>query len=91
MQMLLMVISYYFSQYFKTFNAQDTASIVFCSTHKSLTLGIPILKIMFHGYSHLSQVSLPLLIYHPTQIILGGMIVSQMKDWIHSHKKRPPI
>lgn len=55
-------------------------------------LGIPILRIMFHGYSHLSQISLPLLVYHPTQIILGGLVVSQIKDWMHTQRiKRPPV
>ncbi|KAJ8956124.1 hypothetical protein NQ318_016579 [Aromia moschata] len=74
------------------FSPQDVIAIIFCSTHKSLTLGIPILRIMFHGYSHLSQISLPLLVYHPTQIILGGLMVSQLKDWVHSQKvKRPPV
>lgn len=57
-----------------------------------LIVGIPILRIMFHGYSHLSQISLPLLVYHPTQIILGGLVVSQIKDWMHAQKiKRPPV
>jgi sodium/bile acid cotransporter 7 len=79
----------YLHQYF---TAQDTVAIIFCSTHKSLTLGIPILRIMFHGYSHLSQISLPLLVYHPTQIILGGLMVSQLKDWVHAYRgKRPPV
>lgn len=54
--------------------------------------GIPILRIMFHGYSHLSQISLPLLVYHPTQIILGGLLVSYMKEWNYMNKnKRPPV
>ncbi|KAJ8916607.1 hypothetical protein NQ315_000252 [Exocentrus adspersus] len=93
LQITLMVISFKASRYLKKlFSAQDIIAIVFCSTHKSLTLGIPILRIMFHGYSHLSQISLPLLVYHPTQIILGGLMVSQLKDWVHAQKiKRPPV
>ncbi|KAJ8967029.1 hypothetical protein NQ314_003146 [Rhamnusium bicolor] len=87
LQITLMWLSFKMSRYFKQFfTAQDVIAIVFCSTHKSLTLGIPILRIMFHGYSHLSQISLPLLVYHPTQIILGGLMVSQLKDWVHSQK-----
>jgi sodium/bile acid cotransporter 7 len=93
MQMVLMGVSYSMAQYLhQYFTAQDTVAIIFCSTHKSLTLGIPILRIMFHGYSHLSQISLPLLVYHPTQIILGGLMVSQLKDWVHAYRgKRPPV
>ncbi|XP_050504397.1 sodium/bile acid cotransporter 7-B-like isoform X1 [Diabrotica virgifera virgifera] len=93
MQLSLMMISFHLANMFiKYFNPQDIIAIIFCSTHKSLTLGIPILRIMFHGYSHLSQISLPLLVYHPTQIILGGLVVPQLKDWMHSQRaKRPPV
>nr|CAI5834622.1 unnamed protein product [Callosobruchus analis] len=93
LQISLMYLSFKLANRFRRyFSPQDIIAIVFCSTHKSLTLGIPILRIMFHGYSHLSQISLPLLVYHPTQIILGGLLVSQMKDWVYSQKtKRPPV
>ncbi|CAH1987476.1 unnamed protein product [Acanthoscelides obtectus] len=93
LQISLMFLSFKLANRLRRyFSPQDIIAIMFCSTHKSLTLGIPILRIMFHGYSHLSQISLPLLVYHPTQIILGGLLVSQMKDWVYSQKtKRPPV
>ncbi|CAH0548976.1 unnamed protein product [Brassicogethes aeneus] len=88
LQIFLMIISFKVCGFVsKDFTPQDKVAVVFCSTHKSLTLGIPILRIMFHGYSHLSQISLPLLVYHPTQIILGGLVVPQLKDWVHSQRK----
>ncbi|KAJ9583800.1 hypothetical protein L9F63_021850 [Diploptera punctata] len=66
----------------RTYLPEDVIAIVFCCTHKSLTLGIPILRIIYGGYSHLSTISLPLLVYHPTQIILGGLIVTYLQDWM---------
>lgn len=110
-QIFLLTISYELAKRMrKMYTAPDVVAIVFCSTHKSLTLGkkhiiekiklnaanrfsgIPILRIMFHGFSHLSQISLPLLVYHPTQIILGGLLVSQLKDWVRSQRsKRSPV
>ncbi|XP_048386623.1 sodium/bile acid cotransporter 7 isoform X3 [Stegostoma tigrinum] len=69
------------------FTAADTVAIIFCSTHKSLTLGIPLLKIVFSGYEHLSLISVPLLIYHPTQILLGGLLVGTMKSWMITRQK----
>ncbi|XP_043555254.1 sodium/bile acid cotransporter 7 isoform X2 [Chiloscyllium plagiosum] len=69
------------------FTAADTVAIMFCSTHKSLTLGIPLLKIVFSGYEHLSLISVPLLIYHPTQILLGGLLVGTMKSWMITRQK----
>nr|XP_022909609.1 sodium/bile acid cotransporter 7-like [Onthophagus taurus] len=90
--MAFMLISFSIATRFnKYFTPSDVVAVTFCSTHKSLTLGIPILRVMFHGYSHLSLISLPLLVYHPTQIILGGLAVTQMKDWVqkHLHRKLP--
>ncbi|XP_071489642.1 sodium/bile acid cotransporter 7-B-like [Diadema antillarum] len=69
------------------FTPADTVAIMFCSTHKSLTLGIPMLKIVFAGYDHLSILSIPLLVYHPTQILLGGVLVDYVRNWMLSAEK----
>uniref|UniRef100_A0A8D3AZ52 Sodium/bile acid cotransporter n=1 Tax=Scophthalmus maximus TaxID=52904 RepID=A0A8D3AZ52_SCOMX len=69
------------------FSPADTVAIVFCSTHKSLTLGVPMLKIVFEGYEHLSLISVPLLIYHPAQILLGSVLVPSIRSWMTSRQK----
>ncbi|KAJ3585543.1 hypothetical protein NHX12_014262 [Muraenolepis orangiensis] len=69
------------------FTPADTVAIMFCSTHKSLTLGIPMLKIVFSGYQQLSVISVPLLIYHPAQILLGSLLVPSIKTWMTSRQK----
>uniref|UniRef100_A0A3Q1CZC6 Sodium/bile acid cotransporter n=1 Tax=Amphiprion ocellaris TaxID=80972 RepID=A0A3Q1CZC6_AMPOC len=69
------------------FSPADTVAIMFCSTHKSLTLGIPMLKIVFEGYEHLSLISVPLLIYHPAQILLGSILVPSIRGWMTSRHK----
>ncbi|MEQ2209675.1 hypothetical protein XENOCAPTIV_002335 [Xenoophorus captivus] len=82
------------------FSPADTVAIMFCSTHKSLTLGtivrkqrslfppgIPMLKIVFEGYEHLSLISVPLLIYHPAQILLGSILVPTIRSWMASRQK----
>ncbi|MEQ2245385.1 hypothetical protein ILYODFUR_027306, partial [Ilyodon furcidens] len=72
------------------FSPADTIAIMFCSTHKSLTLGIPMLKIVFEGYEHLSLISVPLLIYHPAQILLGSILVPTIRSWMASRQKIGP-
>ncbi|XP_067117442.1 sodium/bile acid cotransporter 7 isoform X2 [Osmerus mordax] len=69
------------------FTPADTVAILFCSTHKSLTLGIPMLKIVFEGYEQLSVISVPLLIYHPAQILLGSLLVPSLRAWMTSRQK----
>lgn len=69
------------------FTPADTVAIMFCSTHKSLTLGIPMLKIVFEGSEQLSVLSVPLLIYHPAQILLGSILVPTIRTWMSSRQK----
>ena len=70
------------------FSAADSVAIMFCSTHKSLTLGIPMLKIIYAGYNYLSVISIPLLMYHPTQILLGGLLVPVVRRWMVAMQNR---
>nr|XP_009927347.1 PREDICTED: sodium/bile acid cotransporter 7-like [Haliaeetus albicilla] len=87
-QMSFMFLTFLFStRNNSSFTPADTVAIIFCSTHKSLTLGIPMLKIVFAGYEHLSLISVPLLIYHPAQILLGSLLVPTIKSWMVSRQK----
>jgi len=64
--------------------------ITFCGTHKSLTLGMPMLKIIFENHPQFSLISLPLLMYHPTQIMLGGLMVPAARNWVVSAEGELP-
>lgn len=75
------------SKMMQSFCPEDVIAIIFCCTHKSLTLGIPMLRILYGGYAHLSTISLPLLVYHPTQIIMGGLLVAYLQDWMVSRQR----
>ncbi|KAK2492397.1 hypothetical protein MC885_015348 [Smutsia gigantea] len=57
---------------------------VFCRLCSS---GIPMLKIVFAGHERLSLISVPLLIYHPVQILLGSVLVPTIKSWMVSRQK----
>ncbi|XP_033839862.1 sodium/bile acid cotransporter 7 isoform X1 [Periophthalmus magnuspinnatus] len=87
-QMGFMMLTFTFStRSNSSFSPADTVAIMFCSTHKSLTLGIPMLKIVFAGFEHLSLISVPLLIYHPVQILLGSVLVPSIRAWMTSRQK----
>ncbi|XP_064636814.1 sodium/bile acid cotransporter 7-like [Lineus longissimus] len=87
-QCALLLLSFYLTTRRGTgFAPADTVAAIFCATHKSLTLGIPMLKIIFSSHPRLSVISIPLLIYHPTQILLGGLIVPQVRGWMLSTQK----
>ena len=52
-----------------------------------LISGIPIIKILFSSHSGMSVISIPLLIYHPTQILIGGLLVPTIRGWLISKSK----
>ncbi|XP_077983638.1 sodium/bile acid cotransporter 7-like isoform X2 [Glandiceps talaboti] len=92
LQMALLLLTFALSQLnFLGYSPADVVAIMFCSTHKSLTLGIPMLKIIYHGFDHLSHISIPLLVYHPTQILLGGLLVPLVRQWMVGAQKSSGI
>ena len=40
------------------------------------------MKIVFTGDPHLTLLTVPLLVYHPTQIILGAFSVPLLQRWV---------
>ncbi|CAG5131287.1 unnamed protein product, partial [Candidula unifasciata] len=69
------------------FNSLDRVAITYCATHKSLTLGIPLIEIIFEGNPAMSIMSIPLLIYNPMQIILGSLTIAPFKNWLAQQKR----
>ncbi|XP_064609966.1 sodium/bile acid cotransporter 7-like [Liolophura sinensis] len=84
---LLLLVFFVSTRSFFHFKPSDTIALLFCCTHKSLTLGIPIIKIVFSGFGGISVISIPLLIYHPTQILLGGFLVPTLRGWLMATQK----
>lgn len=84
MQLTFLGITFYTTRKSNLYSPEDTVAIMFCSTHKSLTLGVPMLKIIYAGSSALSFLSIPLLVYHPCQILIGGLLVPHVQKWLHS-------
>jgi sodium/bile acid cotransporter 7 len=50
----------------------DRITATFCGSKKTLASGVPMAQLMFRGYPGLSLVLLPLMIYHPLQLVVCG-------------------
>ena len=58
--------------------------------HKSLTLGVPVLKIVFGHYPRaMPLLTMPLLMWHPLQILIGGLAAPSIKHWVHKGGELP--
>jgi solute carrier family 10 (sodium/bile acid cotransporter), member 7 len=61
------------------FDRADRLAVLFCGTQKTLALGIPMLSIMYGHHPQLAWLTLPLIIYHPLQLVIGGFLATKMK------------
>jgi sodium/bile acid cotransporter 7 len=57
------------------FSRAKRTSAVICSTQKTAALGLPLLAILYREEASLGLVALPLLIYHPLQLLVAGSAV----------------
>mmetsp|Transcript_11149 Transcript_11149/g.22224 ORF Transcript_11149/g.22224 Transcript_11149/m.22224 type:complete len:107 (-) Transcript_11149:18-338(-) len=56
---------------------------LFGCVQKTVAVGIPLLQAMFDGDDRLGMYSLPLLVWHPSQLVLGSLMVPHLKAWVH--------
>eukprot|EP00602_Paraphysomonas_sp_CaronLab_P009216 CAMPEP_0185034548 /NCGR_PEP_ID=MMETSP1103-20130426/24531_1 /TAXON_ID=36769 /ORGANISM="Paraphysomonas bandaiensis, Strain Caron Lab Isolate" /LENGTH=313 /DNA_ID=CAMNT_0027571249 /DNA_START=165 /DNA_END=1103 /DNA_ORIENTATION=+ len=55
---------------------------LFASTQKTIALGIPLITAVFEGSDNLSYYTIPILIYHPMQLVLGSLLIPHLSDYI---------
>jgi sodium/bile acid cotransporter 7 len=54
--------------------AKRTAAVI-CSTQKTAALGLPLLAILYRDDARVGLVAVPLLLYHPLQLVVAGAAV----------------
>jgi sodium/bile acid cotransporter 7 len=59
------------------FPVEDRIAAVFCGSKKTLASGVPMARLIFGAYPGLSLILLPIMVYHTTQLLLGGMLASR--------------
>jgi solute carrier family 10 (sodium/bile acid cotransporter), member 7 len=55
----------------------DRITAVFCGSKKTLASGVPMARVLFGANPSLGLILLPLLIYHPLQLIVGSWLASR--------------
>jgi sodium/bile acid cotransporter 7 len=53
---------------------EDRITAVFCGSKKTLASGVPMAQLIFAGHPGLSFILLPILIYHPMQLLICGWL-----------------
>jgi sodium/bile acid cotransporter 7 len=59
------------------FPPEDRIAAVFCGSKKTLASGVPMAQLIFGAHPGLSFILLPILIYHPLQLVIGGVLAAR--------------
>ncbi|HUL53009.1 MAG TPA: bile acid:sodium symporter family protein [Opitutaceae bacterium] len=52
----------------------DTSAALFCASQKTLAAGVPMAQLIFGAHPGLGLILLPVMLYHPLQLLVHGMI-----------------
>ena len=72
------------------FSQKDTVAIMFCGATKTLAMGIPLINALYGNKTReiTGLLSIPLIMYHVEQLIIGAFQVILLKKWIETTLKK---
>lgn len=59
------------------FSREDRIATIFCGSKKTLASGVPMAKLIFGAHPGMGLILLPIMIYHPMQLIVGGILAQR--------------
>lgn len=59
------------------FSHEDRMAAIFCGSKKTLASGVPMAKLIFGAHPALGVILLPIMIYHPLQLVVCGMLAER--------------
>jgi sodium/bile acid cotransporter 7 len=60
------------------FDRSDRIAALFCGSKKTLASGVPMARVIFGGAPSLALILLPIMIYHPLQLVVGGWLAGRL-------------
>jgi sodium/bile acid cotransporter 7 len=60
------------------FDLPDRIAALFCGSKKTLASGIPMARLIFGSAPGLAVILLPIMIYHPLQLVVGGWLAGRL-------------
>ncbi len=65
------------------FDRGDRIAVLLCAPQKTLALGVPMLSILYGHHPQLAWLTLPLVCYHPLQLVVSGLLASRLRHGGH--------
>ena len=60
-------------------DSADASAALFCSSQKTLAAGVPMAQLIFGAHPGLGLILLPVMLYHPLQLMVHGMIAMRWR------------
>ena len=70
---------------------EDRIAGLFCSSHKTLAMGIPLITAIYSNSDNLGPYTIPLLIYHPLQIVFGSFMTPRLSRMVTAAQEQRSI
>ena len=61
---------------------------LFGCTHKTVSVGVPLINAMYEGNPNVGLYTLPLLMWHPLQLVVGSILAPRLYRFVESEEKR---
>ena len=61
------------------FSREDRIAAMFCGSKKTLASGVPMAKLIFGAHPALGMILLPIMIYHPLQLVICGVLAERWR------------
>jgi sodium/bile acid cotransporter 7 len=86
--LLLMAIAWHVLRFFWKDEPELRVMGLFGCTHKTIAMGIPLITAIYGNDPNLGQYVLPILIWHPMQLIVGTLLTPRLSNFIIMEKER---
>lgn len=85
---LLMAVAWYALGIF--FSDEPTLRVMglYGCTHKTVAMGVPLINAIYESDPLVGLYTLPLLIWHPMQLVLGSFVAPKLAAWVETEKER---
>lgn len=60
---------------------------LFGCTHKTVAMGVPLINAIYDGNPNIGVYTLPLLIWHPMQLVIGSALAPRLEKWVEKEKQ----
>jgi len=67
---------------------EDAIASYFCSVKKTLAMGVPLAMLIFGDNANLSLILLPIMFYHPLQLLVNGILANHWATVAHAEELR---